>query len=188
MMIVENPVADTSIDSYHYDLNYRSYIVQWIGKKNVSRIYRLLMRFDVSVIPKKAKISAAKLRLYVDEVENKSATGYFTPYPLLAAWDEYSVTWDTAPPFDKSGACPAVAIDDIGWYEWDITDYMISWHDGTMANNGLIFICDEENNEENNATAKRVIGRKNKKSGNIYLRPVLLAYYSLPVSACIMKR
>lgn len=183
MMIVENPAADAYIDSNHYDLNYRGYIVGWIGKKNNSCIYRLLMKFDLSAIPKNAVIDSAKLKLYVNDVQKQSSTGYFTPYPILSSWDEYTVTWDTAPPFDKSGACPGVAIDNTGWYEWDITDYIISWHNGSMVNNGLIFTCDEQNN----ATAKRVISSKNRKSNNIYLRPVLIANYSLPVSDYIMN-
>lgn len=138
MLIIQNPTADTYINSYHYDLNYRSYIVGWVGMKSISSIYRLLLKFDISAIPKKIMLNYAKLRLYVDDAQDRSTAGYFTPYPILAAWKEHTVTWETAPVFDKNEPGQTIAINDTGWYEWDIKNFVASWCDGSLDNNGLI--------------------------------------------------
>ncbi len=105
---------------------------------------RILIRFDLSVLPAGAVIHDADLRLYL----YLSIPTDDDPMPsvirrLDSSWDEYAVTWNSEPTWGP--VYPTKYINDtISWYEWDVTELVTDWTSGAETNYGMEIIGDEQ--------------------------------------------
>jgi hypothetical protein len=105
---------------------------------------RLLLRFDVlSTVPIDAAINSAYLRLHLNSSDPADDESMGTVLRRTASdWDESTVTWNSEPAW---GEIRAIA--DVGststWYEWEITDLVADWTDGTHKDYGVEIIGDE---------------------------------------------
>jgi myo-inositol-hexaphosphate 3-phosphohydrolase len=120
-----SPVADAWVEESNPNVNYGSsgYLVTDLLLSDAER--RSYLKFEVSGITD--PVASAKLRVY--------ARGYTVDgpdlRPVVADWDEGSITWNTRP------AATARPVDDKGviladsWVEFDVTDLVSG--DGTYA-------------------------------------------------------
>lgn len=116
-------------------------------------LYRMLLQFDTSMLPENCRIVSAVLKACA-VVPNQNANGFFTPYPVLSAWNR-RVTWETQPAFDAYAAGNTVEIDCNGWYVWDITRVVEDWAHKKMNNNGVMIKSAEE--EEPDLTCFEIV-------------------------------
>jgi hypothetical protein len=98
---------------------------------------RILIEFtDLSAIPSGATINSAKLGLY----RYDNATGdplVLDAYRITTPWAE-SVTFSTQPSYDSTPESSAtISGTEAGWYEWDLTNLVQHWIDGSTANYGV---------------------------------------------------
>ncbi|MDH3365967.1 MAG: DNRLRE domain-containing protein, partial [Thermoplasmata archaeon] len=117
-----------------------------------NKVYRILMRFDVSLIPTGAYIDDAILWIY----QNSGGKGNdirLEIHPLEQPFVEDEVTWNrpslselwTTPGGDFSPEvfCVGTLTNDGGWKSFDISGLVEYWVRGMATNNGLIFVPDE---------------------------------------------
>jgi len=140
---------DTSIWQNTPDQNYCTVSTLVVGCLSTRRA---LLRFELSSIPAGSVIDAATLRLYANygEVYGNATLGV---YVVLREWQGCQTTWNhaqTGHPWGKPG-CNSTLTDrratpedtflsggQRGWYEWDVTNAVQDWVDGTIANNGVL--------------------------------------------------
>jgi hypothetical protein len=104
-------------------------------------VYRTLVRFDGidSSIPAGVEVDAATLRL-----EHLGGAGslVIAARVLTATWQESAVTWDTQPGSDPPESTRAVGTG-AGTYDWDVTEQVQAWVDGTPNHGFLLRAADE---------------------------------------------
>lgn len=112
-----------------------------------------------------ATVNEATLSLWVYDVDNP---GQFQLGACSSAWNEYAITWNNMPSYHAT-----VFLDyptDLGFMQFDVTDWVQNWLDGTWANNGLGFF-------DNTGTYETISFRSSDYS-NSAVRPVLMLNYS----------
>ena len=105
---------------------------------------RLLLRFDVlSTVPIDAVINMAHLRLRLNWSDPVDDDPMGTVLRRTASdWDESTVTWNSEPTWGEIRASADVG-SASAWYEWEITDLVADWTDGTHDDYGVEIIGDE---------------------------------------------
>jgi xanthosine utilization system XapX-like protein len=93
-----------------------------------------LVRFNLSSIPPEATIESAVLGLYLYETTGLSQVT-IGAYYVTSAWDETSVTWNTAPSWEALGLAWGLDNATGTYYERDIASWARAWQGGT--NNGF---------------------------------------------------
>jgi len=112
----------------------------------------MLLRFDLTVLPKTARIITATLSLYADQ--HSSWKESIDPFimPVTTPWDEGSATWQTASGttrwhspggdydyFTFSFFDNAILYDKTNtWHTADITNLTQFWGDGSLLNYGMM--------------------------------------------------
>jgi len=132
-----NPSQDAYVRS---DLPSNNYGSSTSLEVDASPEIRAYIKFDLSAIPEHSVIVSATLRLYASGFEG----GYTTPptvcvYRVTGSWDEATVTWDTQPSYDNTTSYGCIEVSS-GWNEWDITDLVQAWVNGTYDNYGIAII------------------------------------------------
>ncbi|MEM3018249.1 MAG: DNRLRE domain-containing protein [Candidatus Bathyarchaeia archaeon] len=108
-----------------------------------SRIY---IKFNITSIPKDAKILFAEMCLYMYDPP-KTAQEYEV-YRVLSDWDQHKLTWKTQPSFVRTPTSTAT----IGpaprerWVCWTITDDLKLWHSDPARNYGMMIRIKHEMN------------------------------------------
>lgn len=131
------PSADTYIVSGVAGENY--------GKETRLRLFmnfsnnsRILVRFDLSSLPRNAIIESAVLSFGLVEATGTSSVAPIV-YRLTASWNENAVTWDTLP-----ASAEEVTSNIITNYPerktFDLTDAARHWADGTWQNHGVVIV------------------------------------------------
>ena len=90
------------------------------------------IKFDLSVIPVSATVSAAQLQVHMNVVANDLSIEMGR---ADGAWDESTLTWNNRPAVTWSGLSQTATV--IGDVNWPIKSLLESWLDGSLANNGL---------------------------------------------------
>jgi len=98
--------------------------------------YRMLMRFDMSMLPENAHIVSAAVKA-CGAISNRHEPGFFRPYAIVSPWSQ-RVTWETQPAIDARLTGNTVEIDRNGWYSWDVTGIAQAWGQKRLPNNGLM--------------------------------------------------
>lgn len=174
------PKEETYIDSDKPETNFGNCIIAWLGTESLNTEYRVLLKFNCTAIPREADILSAKLRMYVDSVQNPKVTGKVAAQLIQAPWKERHVTWDHCPPFEDYADGSTACIGGIGWYEWDVTQLLRIWHREPHTNNGMLLLdkgCRV-------GSAKRLVAIKNTKSQDIPFRPCMVVCYDTPHANC----
>lgn len=99
--------------------------------------WRTFIQFDASLIPSAAVIASATLQLTAASDMPNSSTG--TLHVVADTWSESTVTWDNQPSV-YAGELDSISFGttNVGQqYEWDVTNAVIDWHDGSIDNNGI---------------------------------------------------
>lgn len=127
---------DSEIDNALPDDNNGSFwlnIVNWAGgERSIG-----LVEFDLSGIPTGATVTSAAFGMY--QILNGSSGWTYDVFRVTSAWDESTVTYNTAPGVAATASSSLTIGDNsIGLYrEWDVTALTQSWVDGTYDNYGM---------------------------------------------------
>ncbi|HRU38428.1 MAG TPA: DNRLRE domain-containing protein [Candidatus Goldiibacteriota bacterium] len=174
-----NPCYDTVIESGYPDSNYSLNTTGWVGNNSGSR-QRLLLKFDLSMLPAGSEILSAKVILTVSAVNG--GAGSYSMRKLTAAFGESYATWNTRDntfswtsaggDFAADKAGPSVSVADEGAVTWAINAPIVqSWADNPAANHGLIVSSDSE------TVTGREIGINLSRNSEWYTRPMLVVKY-----------
>ena len=146
--VVEFPVSqDTYIASKYPNTNFGLSANLRVGYNSTGSNYgalRAFIQFNISSIPSRAVINSATLQTY----QHSATPAGDTPMGvvgrhLVSAWSETLVTWNSHQP-DWGGVIGQGEIPStLGWQTTNVTELIREWHNGTHANNGLLFIGDE---------------------------------------------
>ncbi|HIQ04486.1 MAG TPA: DNRLRE domain-containing protein [Anaerolineae bacterium] len=108
---------------------------------------RVLLRFDLSILPAAVQVTGATLDLWVAG-RNQPGALSVAAYSVQRAWDPQQASWYraqqnalwSAPGGDKAAKPVSVARLDTGegWYEWDVTPLVQTWVAQPSANFGLL--------------------------------------------------
>ena len=98
---------------------------------------RILIEFtDLSALSSAATINSAKLGLYrYDAYSGDSVT--LDAHQITSSWAE-NVTYSTQPSFNSTAESSVIVSGTAdGWYEWDVTNLVQQWIDGSATNYGV---------------------------------------------------
>jgi len=160
-------VDDPSLSDDNFG-NYPDLITNWAGN---SRSIGLL-EFDISSIAAGATVNNATLSLF--HLYNYNLGQTYNIFRVTSAWDESTVTFDTAPTFDPT-AVASLTIGDNGMWvyrNWDITNLVQGWVSGSYQNYGMWI-------EEIPVTGQGSAYFASASSGS-EMRPVLDINYTVP--------
>jgi len=172
--------ADTYLDLGHPTIAQGTSPYLWLHNNCA---WPLLLRFDLSGIPKTARILNATLSLYADQHSSWKET--IDPFimPVTTPWDEVSATWLTASGatrwqskggdydyFTFSFFDNAILYDKTNtWHTADITNLTQFWVDGSRPNYGMMI----DEIKQGSSKAHRFVSRE----GPEELRPNLKVTY-----------
>jgi hypothetical protein len=98
---------------------------------------RILIEFtDLSALSSGATINSAKLGLYRYDWKDGLPV-ILDAYQITSSWAE-SVTFSTQPTYNSTvESSVTISGTDVGWYEWDVTNLVQQWIDGSIPNYGV---------------------------------------------------
>ncbi|MDJ0807592.1 MAG: cadherin-like domain-containing protein, partial [Gammaproteobacteria bacterium] len=135
-----NAIQDSYIDTGNSSANYGSagfLVVDRSGANEGDQ--QALLEFDLGSIAAGSTINGAYLVM-----EATGTTGAFPvyAYEITQAWDEATVTWDTAPTYNNS-SITKLSLTGIGEHSWEITSLVQSWLDIPANNYGILLGSEE---------------------------------------------
>lgn len=107
----------------------------WMGHPNV---HFSLLKFDLTVLPVDATITAADLQLYFTGMY--TGTNQIEAGRVNGAWEEETLTGSTPVTYNWSGQFQPVTSTGKGdgsAVTWNVAPLVQAWHNGTLANEGL---------------------------------------------------
>lgn len=161
--VSSNVVTDTYINSYSPSQSAGSFQRLYAG--NTTQLY--WKANTLPTLPNDAYITDAVFKLLIcDTVTNTTETcdSFMGAFPVLTNWDD-SLTWNdyisTSNPkgtYDLDGYTDFNAVHvtngnvELAWVEWNVTDIVKGWYNGTLNNYGLT-ISDINRGTENYSAA-----------------------------------
>jgi len=102
---------------------------------------RLLLGFDLSLIPAGSTITGATLTM---EATQNGGTIDIDVYELTEAWLEGTATWNNAETITyDTTAVDTLTTAAIGEHSWDLTTLVQAWYNGSKVNNGVLIASTE---------------------------------------------
>jgi hypothetical protein len=129
------PAADTYIYGQESSTNFGDERTLFVGQDEFEYDWRTLIHFDLADVPD-TPIASATLKMFLDH-SHAHETPEIAVRRLNAAWDESTVTWDTAPTSLGTGVSTPVSSLDYHTFEWDVTDLVQGWLDNPSTNYGM---------------------------------------------------
>jgi len=158
VMTIQPSVADTFVNSMYLRTKYpedpHGYLwAIFAGNMYVEydsyKLYgssRIYIKFNITAIPKDARILSASMCLYM--YESPKTSQEFEIYRVLQDWDQHKLTWRIQPPSTGTPTSTTTINPTPGeaWVCWDITSDLGMWHSGAAASYGsMIKIRNEMN-------------------------------------------
>jgi len=136
-------IADTCVLQGRPDDNFGDSLDMWVGYDESVEPHpqtaRSFVQFDLSTIPQGAKIKSATLWLALANSWDYPGTSRtVSTWRVPSAWAEDSLTWNDAPAPAEGYGTSEVWYGDSGWYDFDVTNLVKAWHDGTYDNDGIM--------------------------------------------------
>ncbi|WP_052045236.1 DNRLRE domain-containing protein [Caloranaerobacter azorensis] len=140
-----SPIMDTFIDSYLKNKNFSNQTHYFLGHFKSATKYRILLKFDLSSIPKNCNIINAKLTLFCIRNDYMEQENTFSIHPITKNWNYKNVNYLNQPKYDKSRKiqtkinchlCEPIS--------WDITEYAREWLKNPRKNFGIIIKAENE--------------------------------------------
>lgn len=134
--------ADTTVFQGYPTLNFGNTTDMWAGYDDSlspdGRIVRSLIRFNPANLPPNQIITKATLRVYlIVSYDFPNTNRTITTYRVTSNWSESSVTWNNAPGFADAYGSKSIVHGAWGWYEFDVTNLVSAWYNGTYPNYGI---------------------------------------------------
>ncbi len=141
---------NTYISNWYPDHNFSSSQALFVSQyQQTGDGYRSLLQFDLSSIPPGCTIEKADLLLSLYRNEVQSGIVNVSVHRLLNRWMEYASSWMNQPPLSASldGSIAFESNSIPGIHSIDVSNLVRGWYDGSIANNGLLLVgCEEQNN------------------------------------------
>lgn len=103
------------------------------------KIARSLIKFDIASLPANQTITKATLRVYlVISWDFANTIRTITAYRVSSNWAESSITWNNAPGYGAAYGANSIVHLAWGWYEFNVTDLVKGWINGTYPNYGIM--------------------------------------------------
>ncbi len=134
--------ADATVLQGYPSLNAGTTTDMWAGydgSDTNAKIVRSLIKCSIASLPSNATITKATLKVYLVtswDFPNSSRT--ITAYRITSNWSESSVTWNNSPGYGNAYGSRSIVHGDWGWYEFDVTNLVKAWYDGTYTNYGIM--------------------------------------------------
>jgi hypothetical protein len=132
--------ADAWIDQNSATSNKGTDSILHVRTKSSRNNFRTLLRFALPPVPQGCVVDTAKLRMFAP-----SATTGRTLHAqrLTAAWQEYTVNWNTQPAATGSNAS---ASSGQGWREWNVLEHVKAMYSANTAHGFVIRDASESGN------------------------------------------
>ena len=167
---------DTFVNAWAPDASYGDAFNFSVRQSNVMKG---LVQFDLSSIPRYARVHEAKLKLFATYRTNSGKLDLFA-YQVLGAWDE-GVTWNTAPAAADS-AVAATTLNDVNTQvTLDVTGLVQSWVNDPASNFGLMLNAADRNKVQYTFIASEF---SQESAGPPY--PLLEVTYTPPIELTIL--
>ena len=136
-------IADATVLQGYPTANAGNVMDMWAGYDEYldpnGEIVRSLVRFDITGLPPDHEITEATLRLYlVGSWDYPDTSRTITTYRITSSWSESSVTWNNKPSYGGAHGSASIESGEWDWYEFDVTDLVSAWYDGTYTNHGIM--------------------------------------------------
>lgn len=107
--------------------------------------YRTFLKYDLSGIPYKSRITSAKLRLYESWKNDNGDNGTTNIARVTQDWVDSEVNWNNMPATEGTYLSESVSPPGVGsWSDWDITALVQEWVDQAHPNYGLMIVNNNE--------------------------------------------
>ncbi len=114
-----------------------------VGAESGGNYVAALLKFNRSNIPGYADITSATLKLYFyDSPTNPSNAINLSTRMITSDWGESTVMWSTRPSYSGIYSDIVTLTDNYGWIEWDVTDGVQRWFNGSNPNYGIALVPD----------------------------------------------
>jgi len=119
-----------------------------VGRDDPLEIYRILLKFPITLIPQDAVVIGAYLKLYMQVAGAGQQAAVITPYALDSGWNISTVTWNNQPLYNTaiSGSSQKAGTSLIQ-HAFDISSLVQAWYNSDLVNNGLILKTNEQDNK-----------------------------------------
>jgi len=161
-----SPVADAYVLNTKPTMNFGDLCDLVVGLYD-SSLARSLLRFDVSTIQPGLTIVKAVLRLSAHIIQGSGQVSIYEP---IEYWDELGVTWYNQPGIRSPAESTAFMASIV---ELDITKLFLGWYKQSRANNGVVLVSSDEQNQNHMVIASREWPQPSR-------RPQLLVTYYIP--------
>lgn len=143
--ILLEPIQDMSLDSWRTNINTREGNQYFLGFYEGTE-FRILLKFDLSILPLGSEIVEANLKLYCNRNSNKWQEKYYNAHLITQEWFVRNTTWETQPAYDsKKRIRTGVKSNKFDFITWDITAFAQTWQDSQDLNFGVMLIAEREN-------------------------------------------
>jgi hypothetical protein len=134
--------ADTWVNQASPTTNYNNATSLSVARFSGGAQNHALLKFDLADLPANIVVSDARLELF--SILNRSGEGEpqaplaFTVYPdaIMADWNPATVNWNNKPVTLNVGDPPVTPIYN-DWNQWNVTNIVQGWADGTRPNYGI---------------------------------------------------
>lgn len=140
----------------------------YVGRVESKKVYHILFKFPISMLPNDCVILKAILKIYV-QFTGVRTSSLFTPFALQEDWSLDTVNWNNQPMFYTMYTGEPRYLTREGFYAFNITKPVDMWYSHKIPNYGLII----KSNEKYNHTAKQIITIVNST-----LAPTVEIYYA----------
>ena len=150
-------LADNYADSMYPNSAYGNRPILYVGNsydraQNLSGPARIYIQFNLSAIPRHARVVSAEMSLYQMYAPASGQT--YVVHMVQSTWNESTMNWKTQPSSDAAviTAAQAPAVKDA-WASWNVTSAVQTWVNGEAPNYGLMIrIQDERTGVANEAS------------------------------------
>lgn len=138
-----------NLPTWNYNLEYL-----YVGISYLWTTWRSYLHFDLSSLPSEAVILDASFGLYHAESIDVLSSLPIGLYEVTENWGEDTITWDSQPASSSEAIdiqnIPASSTNDFIY--WQIDELVTRWHEGSMANYGILLR--DTNESSNNGNVK----------------------------------
>lgn len=147
--VIIYPIMDTYIDSSIPMHSFYDKDFYFVGYFKRNTIYRILMKFETSGIPKNAVIEKAILKLYCNRNDDLKQDNIFEIQPILEPWQSYFVSYNNQPRYDANNSIQMkVEFSLCESVYTDITEMVKTWWTHPETNYGFLVKAEDEASEE----------------------------------------